>query len=328
MIPRGLLYTEWKKNQWLFLCSGILLMAANPFMVYNNYSTYQECLNNPALQDCEFVVNYTNGSPLSFSWSVSVIIAVFLLGLERTKGTMDALLSMPYSRGQIFQTKFWLGAAVIVVPQAIGYGAASLLISLLKPSHTYDFDHFSIGMIVISFMAYALLMASGALTGQIFAQLLTAFTVTVLPFLLIGLPAANLEVVFDISVGSQFSFISSYIESRLFIFVTPIGYVFNDWIRERDLVLIIPIVMSLVFYLIGYVSFLKHPNERNGRFFLWRKLDRPVQILVIAFAVMGFGVFGYGVTDTMFGYLAGIIFGAVIGFFISYFTVYRKSKHM
>lgn len=66
------------------------LMAANPFLVYNNYSTYQECLNNQALQDCEFVVNYTNGSPLSFSWIVSVIIAVFLLGLERTKGTMDA----------------------------------------------------------------------------------------------------------------------------------------------------------------------------------------------------------------------------------------------
>ncbi len=31
MIPRGLLYTEWKKNQWLFLCAGILLIAANPF---------------------------------------------------------------------------------------------------------------------------------------------------------------------------------------------------------------------------------------------------------------------------------------------------------
>lgn len=103
---------------------------------------------------------------------------------------------------------------------------------------------------------------------------------------------------------------------------------FNDWIRERHLILLIPAVMSVVFYLIGYVSFLKHPNERNGRFFLWRKLERPVQLLVIAFAVMGFGVFGYGVTDTMFGYLAGIIIGAVIGFFISYFTVYRKTKHM
>lgn len=328
MIPRGLLYTEWKKNQWLFLLSSIFLIAANPFMVYNNYVTYQGCLNHPAPQDCEFVVSYTNGSLLSFSWVVSVIIAVFLLGLERTKGTMDALLSMPYSRSQIFQTKFWLGGIVIVVPQAIGYGAASLLIFLLKLSHTYDFDHSSIGMIVISFMAYALLMASGALTGHIFAQLLTAFTVTILPFLLIGLPAANLEVVFDFSIGNEFSFISSYIESRLFIFVTPIGYVFNDWIRERHLILLIPAVMSVVFYLIGYVSFLKHPNERNGRFFLWRKLDRPVQILVIAFAVMGFGVFGYGVTDTMFGYLAGIIIGAVIGFLISYFTVYRKTKHM
>ncbi|MDU0811070.1 ABC transporter permease [Bacillus siamensis] len=328
MIPRGLLYTEWKKNQWLFLLSGIFLIAANPFLIYKNYLTYQGCLNQQVLQSCEFIISYRNGSLLSFSWVVSVVVAVCLLGLERTKGTMDALLSMPYSRSQIYQTKFWIGAAVIVVPQAIGYGAASLLISLLKPSHTYDFDHFSIGMIVISFMAYALLMAAGALTGHIFAQLLTAFTVTILPILLIGLPAANLEVVFDISVGNQFSFISSYIESRLFVFITPVGYVFNDWIRERDLVLIIPAVMSLVFYLIGYVSFLKHPNERNGRFFLWRKLDRPVQILVIVFAVMGFGLFGYGVTNTMFGYLAGMFFGAVIGFFITYFTVYRKTKHM
>ncbi|MBT2575802.1 ABC transporter permease [Bacillus sp. ISL-51] len=328
MIPRGLLYTEWKKNQWLFLCCGIFLIAANPLLVYNNYLTYQGCLNHQALQDCEFTVSYTNGSLLSFSWVAGVVFAVCLLGLERTKGTMDALLSMPYSRSQIYQTKFWLGGAVIVVSQAIGYGAASLLISLLKPSHTYDFNHFSIGMIVISFMAYALLMASGALTGHIFAQLLTAFTVTVLPFLLIGLPAANLEVVFDFSLGNQFSFISSYTNSRLFIFVTPIGYVFNDWIRERHLILFIPAVMSFVFYLIGYVSFLKHPNERNGRFFLWRKLDRPVQILVIAFAVMGFGVFGCGVTNTMFGYLAGVIIGAVIGFFISYFTIYRRSKHM
>lgn len=328
MIPRGLLYTEWKKNQWLFLLSSIFLIAANPFLIYKNYLTYQGCLNQQVLQGCEFIISYRNGSLLSFSWVVSVIIAVFLLGLERTKGTMDALLSMPYSRSQIFQTKFWLGGAVIVVPQAIGYGAASLLISLLKPSHTYDFDHFSIGMIVISFMAYALLMASGALTGHIFAQLLTAFTVTILPFLLIGLPAANLEVVFHLSVGEAFSYFEGYIRTQLFLFLTPIGYVFNDWIRERHLVLLIPAVMSLVFYLIGYVSFLKHPNERNGRFFLWRKLDRPVQILVIAISILGFGVISYSITLSMFGYLAGIIIGAVIGFFISYFTVYRKTKHM
>ncbi|MEW4059771.1 ABC transporter permease [Bacillus siamensis] len=328
MIPRGLLYTEWKKNQWLFLLSGILLIAANPFMVYNNYSTYQGCLNNQVLQDCEFALSYTNGSLLSFSWVVSVVIAVCLMGLERTKGTMDALLSMPYSRGQIFQTKFWLGAAVIVVSQAIGYGAASLLISLLKPSQTYDFDHFSIGMIVISLMAYALLMAAGALTGHIFAQLLTAFTVTVLPFLLIGLPAANLEVVFHLSVGEAFSYFEGYIRTQLFLFLTPIGYVFNNWIRERYFILFIPAMMGFIFYLIGYVSFLKHPNERNGRFFLWRKLDRPVQILVIAISVLGFGVISYSITLSMFGYIAGVIIGAVIGFLITYFTIYRKTKHM
>lgn len=86
-------------------------------------------------------------------------------------------------------------------------------------------------------------------------------------------------------------------------------------------------VMSMLFYLIGLISFKKLPSERNGHFFLWNKLDRPVQILVMAFGILGFGLFGYYTGHSIIGYIFGMIIGAVVGFFVSYFSIYKKTKH-
>ncbi|MGA3882026.1 ABC transporter ATP-binding protein, partial [Bacillus pumilus] len=83
--------------------------------------------------------------------------------------------------------------------------------------------------------------------------------------------------------------------------IAPITYI-TDRFHFRDIdkyplwftgaEFIIPIVMMIVFYLIGLFSFMKHPIERNGRFFPYSKMDRPIQILVIVFGVLGFGWVG------------------------------------
>ncbi|MCY9674633.1 ABC transporter ATP-binding protein, partial [Bacillus pumilus] len=87
---------------------------------------------------------------------------------------------------------------------------------------------------------------------------------------------------------------------------------------------IIPIVMMIVFYLIGLLSFMKHPIERNGRFFLYSKMDRPIQILVIVFGVLGFGWVGFSSDTSILGYIVGMIIGGVVGALTSYFLIYRK----
>lgn len=74
-----------------------------------------------------------------------------------------------------------------MAPQLIGYVLSVFLILLLKPEKVIHFHHLSIGMMLISLMAYSLVLAAGALTGNIFSQLLVSFTVTILPFLLIAL---------------------------------------------------------------------------------------------------------------------------------------------
>ncbi|MED3659834.1 ABC transporter permease subunit [Bacillus velezensis] len=326
MVDRGLLYREWVQNRTVLVMVGLFLAAVNPFEVLNTYLVYQGCLDTPEAY-CNFYVNSLDSGMLNLNWAPAVILAVCLFGLERTKGTIDALFSLPYSRAQVFYTKFWLGVAVIAGAQVIGYGLAELLILLLKPERVYFFHHYSVGAIIVSILAFALVASAGCLTGNTFAQLLTAFTVSIAPYLIISLPLTNVEVIFRVGMHELMPSVNAYLNDS-FQYLIPIMYVNTDWVSASKYILIIPAVMSILFYAIGYFCYVKQPVERNGLFFLWRQLDRPIQIVVIIIAVLGFGLAGYSMGQTMTGYVAGMIVGGAIGFLVSYFVIYKKSKHV
>ncbi|MBT2575803.1 ABC transporter permease subunit [Bacillus sp. ISL-51] len=329
MVARGLLYREWKQNQVVLILVSIFLAAVNPFSVLNTYLTYKGCLSDPGENYCVFHVNSFDNGMLIMNWVAGLMLAVCLFGLERTKGTMDSLLSLPYTRGQVFQTKFLLGGAVIVGFQAVGYGLAELLIILLKPERVYYFHHLSVGEIVVSVLAFALVASAGTLTGNTFGQLLTAFTVSVAPYLIISLPLANAEVVLGINIYELLPSVDAYLNvNRSFQYINPIMYANTDWITASNYILIIPAAMSILFYVIGYMCFVRQPLERNGRFFLWKKLDRPVQIFVIIIGILGFGLAGYSTGQTMTGYVVGMLIGGAVGFLVSYFVIYKKTKHV
>ncbi|ATH92853.1 hypothetical protein [Bacillus glycinifermentans] len=327
MVDRGLLYKEWKQHQALLLAIFFLLFLSTPLSIISEYFSYQGCLNNDNWnpRDCEFYLNYETGGSLQFFWAPGVLLAVAQLGIARSKGLLDFTLSLPYSRGRVFNTKFWMGSTMIVGAQLLGYLLSKLLIIFLKPGSVEFFDHFMIGSMIISFMAYALVMAAGALTGNIFAQLLTSFTVTILPFLILVLPALNLRVI----IGRDLFWDRlPIVDSTIFQYMIPIIYVNPVWVMKSKYILLIPAAMSIVFYGIGYISFVKHASERSGSFFLWKQLDRPIQVFVIIAGILSFGYFGYGASESMIGYVFGMILGAVIGFFISYFAIYKKMKHL
>ncbi|WP_415273254.1 ABC transporter permease subunit [Bacillus siamensis] len=328
MVDRGLLYREWMQNRTVLVMVGIFLASVNPFEVLNTYLVYQGCLDTHGAY-CKFYVNSLDSGMLNLNWAPAVILAVFLFGLERTKGTIDALFSLPYSRAQVFHTKFGLGAAVIAGFQIIGYGLAELLILLLRPERVYFFHHYSVGEIIVSILAFALVASAGCLTGNTFAQLLTAFTVSMAPYLIITLPLSNAEVIFGVGMYELMPSEDAYLEVyNLFQYLNPIMYMDTDWVSASKYILLIPAVMSIVFYAIGYFCYVRQPAERNGRFFLWRQLDRPVQIVVIMIGVLGFGLAGYSTGQTMTGYVAGMLIGGAVGFLVSYFVIYKKAKHV
>ncbi|MED1805058.1 ABC transporter permease YtrD [Bacillus subtilis] len=323
MPDSGLLYKEWRQNKVALVITILAFIFGNPLSILNMYLIYQGCVTGKEnwVGPCVFSVDYLNSSFISLFWIWGVVLAVSQLGIERSKGFFDFTLSLPYTRGQIFHAKFLTGGMVIVVPQLIGYVLSVLLIILLKPDQAVYFHNYSLGMIIVSMLAYSLVMAGGALTGNSFAQLLVSFTVAISPFLLISLPVINLEIL----IGGSIDFIHGPVPKWVQYFI-PIIYVDSKWAENSPYYLVIPAIMTIIFFIIGYISFVKMSNERNGYFFLWKPLNRPVQIIVIIIGIMGFGYFGFTASESFAGYLIGMAAGAVIGFLISYFAIYKKMK--
>ncbi|MBL6007453.1 ABC transporter permease [Bacillus halotolerans] len=325
MPDSGLLYKEWRQNKVVLVITILVFILGNPLSILNMYLIYQGCVTGKEnwVGPCVFSVDYLNSTFISVFWIWGVVLAVSQLGIERSKGYFDFTLSLPYTRGQIFNAKFLTGGMVIVAPQIFGYVLSVLLLVLLKPEQAVYFHHYSLGMIIVSLLAYSLVMAGGALTGHTFAQLLVSATVTILPFLLMTLPAINLEIL----LGGTVEFIHGPVPEWV-QYLFPVTYVVPNWVEDSPYYLVIPAIMTIIFYIIGHIGFVKLSNERNGYFFLWKTLDRPVQVIVIIIGIMGFGYFGFAATESFVGYIFGMAAGAVIGFLISYFAIYKKTKHL
>ncbi|MGQ5112016.1 ABC transporter permease YtrD [Bacillus halotolerans] len=325
MPDSGLLYKEWRQNKVVLVITILVFILGNPLSILNMYLIYQGCVTGKEnwVGPCVFSVDYLNSTFISVFWIWGVVLAVSQLGIERSKGYFDFTLSLPYTRGQIFNAKFLTGGMVIVAPQIFGYVLSVLLLVLLKPEQAVYFHHYSLGMIIVSLLAYSLVMAGGALTGHTFAQLLVSATVTILPFLLMTLPAINLEIL----LGGTVEFIHGPVPEWV-QYLFPVTYVVPNWVEDSPYYLVIPAIMTIIFYIIGHIGFVKLSNERNGYFFLWKPLDRPVQVIVIIIGIMGFGYFGFAATESFVGYIFGMAAGAVIGFLISYFAIYKKTKHL
>ncbi|PRR93602.1 ABC transporter permease subunit [Bacillus sp. NMCN1] len=330
MVKRQLLYKEWKQSELTFILVMLVAVFATPLSFLMGYSSFQTCLNDPTCTtvDNYFYYNFSSDIFIALSWTMGLLFAIIQLGYERNKGQIDFTLSLPFSRSTIYHTKFFLGAGIITLVHLLSYAITYLLILGIQPKETFDFNSGYFIALVSTLMIYSLCLAAGALTGSAISQAIVTFSTSILPYLLIWLPMFHLD--FILRTNRHWGDVSY---DYLIMPIAPITYI-TDRFKYRDPSeypiwftgeeFIIPIMMMIVFYLIGLFSFMKQPIERNGRFFLYSKMDRPIQILVIAFGVLGFGWFGFSSDTSIFGYIAGMLIGGVVGALTSYFLIYRK----
>ncbi|MES1036953.1 ABC transporter ATP-binding protein [Bacillus pumilus] len=329
MVKRQLLYKEWKQSELTFILVMLVAVFTTPLSFLLGYSSFQTCVNDPTCTtvDHYFYYNFSSDIFIALSWTMGLLFAIIQLGYERNKGQIDFTLSLPFSRSTIFHTKFFLGAGIITLVHVLSYAFTYLLILGIQPKETFDFNSSYLIALVSTLMIYSLCLAAGALTGSAISQAIVTFSTSILPYLLIWLPMFHLDFIFKTD--------RSWVDASFDHFIMPISPItyitdfkyrdasdYPTWFTGEEF--IIPIVMMIVFYLIGLLSFIKHPIERNGRFFLYSKMDRPIQILVIAFGVLGFGWAGFSTDTSIFGYIVGMIIGGVVGALTSYFLIYRK----
>lgn len=132
-------------------------------------------------------------------WVGGVALAISQIGFERSRGTLDFTLGLPYKRGVIFNTKYFFGISILLTAQLLSYLLSYALIILYNVDVVFFHEYF-IGAVIFCFMVYSLVMAAGAMTGNPLAQMIVAFSASILPYLLIGLPLANLRIIL-VSLG-------------------------------------------------------------------------------------------------------------------------------
>lgn len=330
MVKRQLLFKEWKQSELTFILVMLVAVFATPLSFLMGYSSFHTCLNDPTCTTVDNYFYYDFGSDIfiTFSWTMGLFFAIIQLGYERNKGQMDFTLSLPFSRSTIYHTKFFLGAGIIAFIHIFSYVLTYFLILGIQPKETFGLNSGYFIALVSSLMIYSLCFAAGTLTGSAISQAIVTFSTTILPYLLIALPMYHLDFILKTNrnwVDESFD--------HFIMPISPITYIIDRfqyrdpsdypiWFTSEEF--IVPIVMMIVFYLIGLFSFMKHPIERNGRFFLYSKMDRPIQIMVIVFGVLGFGWVGFSSDNSMFGYIAGMLIGGAVGALTSYFLIYRK----
>ncbi|WP_044747124.1 hypothetical protein [Bacillus alveayuensis] len=315
MVALGLLKKEWNQYRKIFLSVFFGLTFILPIVILLNYIFYQ---NNEYLQDT-FQIRFEENNLHQINSIFVFLLAIYQLGQERSRGTIDFTLSLPYKRSVIYFTKWLMGAMTIVFSIVLNTVLTGVILSVTNADYEGFLGYFSFSIVSI-LMLYTLVFASGALTGTPFAQGLVAFSAAILPFLLIGLLLFHYGIFVD---GNGFNINPNVL--KFVILLTPMYYISYIVSEYPFLYYAIPILFTAIFYFIGYVSFIYHPTERNGSFFLWKELNRPVQMLVILLGILGFGSFIYLIFDqTMFGYGLGIIIGALVGYFISSMLLYKK----
>lgn len=320
MVAGELIRKEIRQNWLQLLLSVLAISFLIPIQTWTRYLDFREF--EKAHEANLFTINFEYSDP-SFIFIVFVItLAIVQIGIERGNGVLEFTLAMPFSRASIFLSKWMIGFGSILISWLISFGLTGMIIKLTGIP-TVNFESYFLYLIGALLLFYTLTLSAGAITGTPFAQGLVVFTVSVLPLLLIGLISVQLGVFTepDFQFNNEQFWVSIYN-------ATPFSYLFftNGSFPIKEI--FPPFIEAIVFFIIGFYAFIKHPFERNGSFFVWKWMERPVQIVVILLGILGFSSFGYltSVENSMIGYLIGASIGAFIGFTVSYFVIYKKKK--
>ncbi|MFC0274939.1 ABC transporter permease subunit [Metabacillus herbersteinensis] len=317
MVARELIVKELKQVKLQLILTSLIIGFFAPigfWVDYMNYLRYEPS-SSPG-----FVYSF-DSSPYVFGFVLLVVtLAVTQMGFEKSRGTIDFTLGLPASRGSIFFTKWLIGVATILLSWVVSFLMMWILLTFTQ-STAVHFLEFNFFLLPTMFMFYTLCMASGAITGTPFAQGLVVLSVSVLPILTVLLIMVNVAAFLHVSIGLS-EIIWLYTSQ-----VSPASYLTFDYLKTSDTVYVFPLLVIVISYLVGHISFVKHPNERNGYFFVWKWLNLPVQALVMLIGILGFSWFGYASGDeSLLGYVVGALIGASTGFSLGYFLIYKKKK--
>ena len=266
------------------------------------------------------------------------LMASVLIGSERNSQMSDFTMSLPYTRTQLYISKWVLGATGIVTSTLIGGTLMFLIIRFSDYSFLMEGKEFKvIAMILflmlsgISFFSLSLWM--GSFGGESISQVIWTFVALVFPMGILLLVQGSLYAFFP---DRLFLFVEEAFESIPMRILSPLNNIFNvdmysvytdqsvwnDFITYAPILAIANIVLT---FFLGLWMFKEAPQENNGRFFMFSNWLWLIHIvIVICFAMLGgvmFSVISY--PQNMILYVLGFVIGAFLAHLLAKRLLYR-----
>lgn len=347
MFHKALWLRQWKQGKYMILLFWLTSLYMLPYQYYTAAKTE---LSLSKIVEDGYTYHYSHYfNPFDHALPQGIIIialACLFIGWERNNQSIDFLFAMPFTRKNIFLTKWLFGVINIVAANIICwismYAIKNITIhneyQIFKPFHIYF-----IYITVIFIAVYTFALFIGAIAGNAFSQGgLTVFLLC-LPFVLLALTYGFLSAHIagsDESLSKKYnkvanSVIQTSIVSPLAFFTIDYDYYPDVKVDEKGNVisespkknpmedtsipspwtLLAPITYIVIFLPLGALLYTRTPSEQNGNLLLFPRL----QTLLLPFAVLCSALAGGLITsemDSLFSYYIGFFMAGITSYFI------------
>lgn len=294
----------------IFVITTIILIFALPF----SYSQAVLLLQSDSANDFTSGVSslYSQYNIISINILVSTITAVMLFASEKSSKSLELLVSLPFSRKQIYFNKLIVGFIVNVLPNIVLHLVCLFIVfaePMTKPFFNLDFFiMYLLNSIAIQIVVFTYFVVISLLFGNIFATVFCGYVFTLMPvglvvmiqiFLEDGIPLASHEYLYNYT---PFFILLKAFTSDLG-YLKLFGY-------------------SIILIVIGMVLFEMTKMEKCSELLTFRKTEIIFRAGVFICCAIFFSIFVQSIFIS-FGPLSflakvvGFIAGGAFGFFIT-----------
>lgn len=266
------------------------------------------------------------------------LMASVLIGSERNSQMSDFSMSLPFSRNQLYISKWLIGVSSIVLSSLIGGTIMLVIIHSSRYAFLIEGETLKViavlGLVLLTGISvFTLSLWMGSFGGEAISQVLWSIVAFLFPIGILSLIQGS---IYSITGHSSYEWYERAMESLPLRILSPLVNIanvdmynlFTDNTMWRNFTTFAPL-SSLLFigltFGLGLLMFNRAPQENNGRFFMftgWLWLVHV--IMVLCFAMLGgiiIAAISYPTSVTL--YIIGFLIGGFLAHLLAKRLLYR-----
>lgn len=243
-----------------------------------------------------------------------VVLGGLIIGAERRNGVQEMAFALPYSRQQLFWTKWMLGFAIIVVTVVVN-SVIDMSIMLSSPISEYFNFRYHLFQICYSCLillaVYSTVLFIGALSGSMASQMIFSIILAYFPVGFSILIQQFLDV-HNIG-GSNYYYYSIRPFDNWMENITLLKYLFMNMEYAHSLPIVVPAVYLLAATVGGYAAYTRNKVENNGKLMLFPIGETILKIgFVICTSLLGAAFLSSIFRNELASYYIGLLLSLVL----------------